>query len=60
MDYGQKIIWHDFWRNWQVVHVSGTNPEHVRKLAIDSAKEMGWTPPKWWQFWRWDDTRIEL
>lgn len=21
----------------------------------NDALRSGWTPPKWWQFWRWDD-----
>jgi len=30
----------------------------ANKIAIKVAKDMGWTPPKWWQFWRWTDTRL--
>ena len=26
--------------------------------AITFAKSNGWTPPRWWQFWRWMDTRV--
>lgn len=57
--YGQKIVWHEFPNCRLMVHVSGTNMDHVRAEAIRAAKKMGWTPPKWWQFWRWSDTRIE-
>ena len=34
--------------------------ESVRKKAVDHATELGWTPPRWWQFWRWADTQIEV
>jgi hypothetical protein len=27
----------------------------TKQEAIDRALEWGWTPPKWWQWWRWDD-----
>ena len=29
--------------------------EAVNK-TIDFAKQCGWTPPKWWQWWRWGDS----
>ena len=25
--------------------------------ALALAREHGWTPPRWWQFWRWGDSR---
>lgn len=28
--------------------------------CIDFASKGGWTYPKWWQIWRWGDTRPEL
>lgn len=26
--------------------------------ALDLARADGWYPPKWWEFWRWSDTRL--
>lgn len=23
--------------------------------AFDAAERMGWTPPRWWEWWRWRD-----
>jgi len=31
--------------------------EEAKKRAIKIAIDTGWTPPKWWQWWRWNDTR---
>jgi hypothetical protein len=56
---GFKISWTGFWGDKQTVHYRGTNLDHCRRMAIDDAMRAGWTPPKWWQLWRWDDTRIE-
>ena len=58
-EYGCKIVWHDFWRNRQMVNISGTELAAVKAEAIRYARKGGWTPPKWWQWWRWFDTRIE-
>lgn len=26
--------------------------------VIGWARQSGWTPPRWWQWWRWRDTRV--
>jgi hypothetical protein len=58
-EYGCKIVWHNFWRNRRMVHVSGAERAAVEAEAIRCAINGGWTPPKWWQLWRLGDTRIE-
>lgn len=35
-------------------------PREARKCALRSAIRSGWTRPRWWQWWRWDDTRVNL
>lgn len=32
-------------------------PEDAKRECIAFAERNGWTRPKWWQFWRWQDTR---
>lgn len=32
--------------------------EEAQRICIEAAIEGGWTPPRWWQWWRWGDTRI--
>jgi hypothetical protein len=53
--HGQKIAWND--RNgYHAVEVSGyATAEEAKAEAIISAGGLGWTPPKWWQWWRWGD-----
>lgn len=29
--------------------------EQCDRETFAHAISIGWTPPKWWQFWRWDD-----
>jgi hypothetical protein len=55
--YGQVIRWtrSDGAVLSVIVRDCGSHEEALR-MAIDDAKSMGWTPPKWWQWWRWDET----
>jgi hypothetical protein len=50
--YGQVVKWgHDS------VSVQGSvSPDEAKLSAILAAERMGWTNPRWWEFWRWDDT----
>lgn len=58
--YGQIIRWTDFDGSKTTVSVNGFETlEEARAAAVRSAKDSGWTPPRWWQWWRWEDTRID-
>ena len=37
-----------------------TNDREARKEVLRMARKWGWTYPRWWQWWRWDDTRPSL
>lgn len=40
----------------QSVSVEGcATREEAFSKAIQFAKDAGWTPPKWWQWWRWSE-----
>ncbi|MDE2096884.1 MAG: hypothetical protein KGL39_06515 [Patescibacteria group bacterium] len=59
MTYGQTIMWTDFRGDVTTITYSGfPTIEEARKCVIESAARQGWTPPKWWQYWRWNDTRL--
>ncbi len=30
--------------------------DSIRERVWVSARKEGWTPKRWWKFWRWDDT----
>jgi len=30
----------------------------AKRQCVEWAQKHGWTPPKWWQWWRWKDTRV--
>jgi hypothetical protein len=32
----------------------------ARKEALRMARKWGWTYPRWWQWWRWEDSRPNL
>lgn len=53
-----------FWSSWDgscEIRVSAVDPSPTQdaldleawRLALAS----GWTPPRWWEFWRWTDDR---
>ena len=56
--YGVTIRWTD--RNGQQsCGVDGCETaEEAWEQAEGFARRCGWTPPKWWQWWRWHDTRL--
>lgn len=57
--YAQEIHWTDLRGRTQSIRVEGCQTaEEVRAKAIDMAEMSGWTPPRWWQWWRWNDTRV--
>jgi hypothetical protein len=51
------IEWTDRDGSSGVLTVSGCNsPAEAWKEVEECARNMGWTPPKWWQWWRINDT----
>lgn len=56
--YGQSIYWTD--RDGTVTRTTTkghSTPEDALRDALKQARAFGWTPPKWWQYWRWNDWR---
>lgn len=61
MKYGFVITWTDYGGNETTAEVGGRETlEDAINDCRESAEHFGWTPPKWWQWWRWGDTRVEL
>ena len=54
--YGYRILWHDFngGRSENIQFGFDTLGEAETK-AWAQAKRVGWTPAKWWHWWRWND-----
>jgi hypothetical protein len=58
---GATITWTTFSGGKNSVGNNGFyTPREARKSALRAARRCGWTYPRWWQFWRWDDTRPSL
>jgi len=56
--YGQTIWWTDRDGTLSRVSVNGfATAEEALAEALATAQEMGWTSPRWWQYWRWFDYR---
>jgi hypothetical protein len=56
--YGYEIVWRNLRGDRQSCEVSGCRSVAAAKLkAVRLALRLGWTPPRWWQFWRWHDTQ---
>ena len=63
MKYGQRINWTSFDGMEHSVEVIGNENESifdVRKKTMEIAIKSGWTYPKWYQIWRWNDTKVSL
>ncbi len=57
--YGQEIIWSTSTGRISVMVDKCDTPEEALQEALKWAKEDGWTPPHWWQWWRWGDRNYE-
>src|SRR5678815_2329600 len=59
MRFAQDILWTELSGTTTRVSSGWCDAEDdARQAAKSMAVKMGWTPPKWWQFWRWNDTRL--
>lgn len=57
MIYGQTVTWTPYYGGQRTLTVEGcpdrdTLLNHVADLLI---QDETFTPPRWWQFWRWND-----
>lgn len=58
--YGYSIEWTTR-SGRQSVGVDGCSTAiKAYEKTVQFAKDCGWTPPRWWQFWRWSDTRPKM
>lgn len=56
--YGKTIEWTDFDGSKSRVSTHGhASAAEAIDSALRMAEQSGWTPPRWWQLWRWSDTR---
>ncbi len=55
--YGFTVSWRDW--PWSKVNRAGlikaATPLEARIKAQELAISFGWTPRRWWQFWRWNE-----
>lgn len=55
MTYGYTIRW-----SGGAVTANGhARFENAVFVAVDIALASGWTPPRWWEFWRWSETQVD-
>jgi hypothetical protein len=55
MEHFQNIEWSNKEGGQTGVSAWGDTPESAFKKCMESAVYFGYTNPKWWQWWRWDD-----
>ena len=59
MEYGFSITWTKRDKSITTVKVyDHATLESAKNAAIKSAAFFGWTQPKWWQWWRREDTKV--
>jgi hypothetical protein len=54
--YSFTIRWYEFNGTMTAIRAESTLSmgDAISKSFAD-AKECGWTPPRWWQWWRWKE-----
>lgn len=52
----QKVSWTNILGDTEEVEAEGETLEIAIERAFIKAQSRGWTPRRWWQFWRWQDT----
>ena len=55
IQYGQTIEWSHRGSKLSVTVNGCATPQEALGAAIRNAKLFGWTPPRWWQWWRWSE-----
>ncbi len=56
--YGWHIKWTKLDGSIERFSVEGApSLEEAQRQVEEWATRNGWTPPKWWQWWRWRDTK---
>lgn len=54
--YGYTVRWKDFDGTLHTVKIiEMRSMEDAKRYAFECAKKQGYTPRKWWQWWRWDE-----
>lgn len=53
---GQEIRWRR-WGDGKPMVSTGWHPSSRAALvsSLKAARAVGWTPPRWWEWWRWGD-----
>ena len=52
----QKVSWTNIIGDVEEVEARGETLHEAIQRAYTMAEARGWTPKKWWMFWRWQDT----
>jgi hypothetical protein len=55
--YGQEVRWTKFDGSKHTLEINDCDTlDEAVQTAFREAIKCGWTPPRWWQWWRWGDT----
>lgn len=61
MTFGRRIVFTSFCGKRATYSVSGCETfADATFQVVQFALADGWTQPRWWQWWRWHDTRIKI
>ena len=60
--YGYTIKWktNDRHHEESIQCWSDISMEDAISRTVERAEACGWTPKKWWQWWRWGDTAVDV
>jgi hypothetical protein len=61
--HGYQIRWTERWDSPGATTIGERgfrSRAEMEKARAETIKRIGWTPPKWWQWWRWNDSPRSL
>lgn len=58
--YSAEVRWSTIWDTYTTpLKVSGYPTQDAAwEALLTTLYAEGWTPPRWWEAWRWQDTRV--
>ena len=56
--YGITITWTKWDGKRKFTSLNFPDFNEAWRAALDLARADGWYPPKWWEIWRWRDTKV--
>ena len=55
--YHLRVSWQTWPRCWTTLWMIHQDAQEGMRLLLENARLLGYTEPRWWEFWRWGEPR---